>query len=180
MGSRAPHDATDATLAERLADRLGGIRYERLPTDVVERAKLCILDQLGIQLRGAPLPQSGPAIALARALGGPPESTIPLVGDRVSAPYAAFAAAALGHSCEYDDSHFQCGHPGVCVIPVGLALGEKHAASGRDVLAAVVAGYEAMVLAVGPIHHSTLTTGWHGTKVGGVFAAAAAASGILG
>jgi 2-methylcitrate dehydratase PrpD len=68
----------------------------------------------------------------------------------------------------------------VCVIPVSLALGEQYAASGRSLLAAIVAGYEAMVLAVGPVHHTTLTTGWHGTKVGGVFGAAAAAAAMLG
>jgi 2-methylcitrate dehydratase PrpD len=168
------------TLAERLASRVLAIRYEDLPADVVDIAKRCLLDQLGIQLRGATLPQSQPALALVRSLGGPKESTIPLVGDRVSAPYAAFAAAAFGHSCEFDDAHFLCSHPGVCVIPVVMTLAEASSCPGTEVLASIVAGYEGMVLSVGPIHHGMISTGWHGTKVGGVFGAALAASKLMG
>src|SRR5438309_8248881 len=107
---------SSATIAERLGDRLGGIRYERLPTDVVERAKLWLLDQLGIQLRGATLPESKPAIALARALGGPPESTIPLIGDREGAPDDALAPAALGDRVVYEVSIIDDSDLGVSVV----------------------------------------------------------------
>ena len=51
--------------------------------------------------------------------------------------------------------------------------------SGAAVLAALVAGYEAMVLGVGPVHPTTMATGWHGTKVGGVFGTAAAAAALF-
>jgi 2-methylcitrate dehydratase PrpD len=98
---------------------------------------------------------------------------------RMPAPYAAMVAATFGHSCEYDDSHFLCGHPGTCVIPAVLALGEPRHVSGMVALAAIVAGYEAMVLGIGPVHPTTMATGWHGTKVGGVFGTAAAAAALL-
>jgi 2-methylcitrate dehydratase PrpD len=101
-------------------------------------------------------------------------------GGRAVAQYAAYANALFGHSCEFDDSHFWTGHPGVCTVPVALAVAERQGSSGRDVLTAVVAGYQAMVQACGPIHYSTLTSGWHGTKVGGVFGAAATAGKLLG
>jgi 2-methylcitrate dehydratase PrpD len=168
------------TVVRRIADWVVGLRFDDLPPEVVERAKLCILDQLGVQLRGATLPWVRPALELARSLGARPESTIVLHGERTAAPYAALANATFGHSCEYDDSHFHTGHPGVCTIPVALALGERGRASGADVIAAVVAGYQAMVLACGPVHHRTLELGWHGTKVGGVFGAAAVAARLLG
>jgi 2-methylcitrate dehydratase PrpD len=85
-------------------------------------------------------------VRLAQAIGGAPEATVPLSGQRLPAAYAAYASAALGHSCEFDDVHGLCGHPGVVVIPVVLAVGDKVGASGADTLAALVRGYEAMCL----------------------------------
>jgi 2-methylcitrate dehydratase PrpD len=168
------------SLVEQLARRIVAMRLAELPGDVLELAKRCVLDQLGIQLRGTTLPHTRPAVSVAMALGGAQEANVPLLGYRLPARYAAYVMANLGHSCEYDDSHFLCGHPGVCVIPPVLAIGEQRGTSGSDILSAIVAGYEAMVLSVGPIHPTTMGTGWHGTKVSGVFGAAAAAGLMFG
>jgi 2-methylcitrate dehydratase PrpD len=167
------------TLVERLAERLDGIRYEVLPADVIDRAKLCLLDQLGIQLFGTTVEQVQPGVRLARSIGGTPESSVPLSAGRLPAPYAAYAASALGHSCEFDDVHGLCGHPGVTVIPVVLAVGEKLGVSGAAALTALVRGYEAMCLSCGPVHRGTLNKGWHPVKVSGVFGASAAAASLM-
>jgi 2-methylcitrate dehydratase PrpD len=168
------------TLAERLAERVRSLSFDTLPADVVAHAKRCVLDQLGIQILGSSLPSSVTAIALATSVGaGPPVSRIPCTELTVSSPYAALATAAFGHSCEFDDCHLLCGHPGACVIPTALALAQHEGCDGREFLAAVVAGYEAMVLAVGPIHHGFAMHGWQGTKVGGVFGAAGTATVLL-
>ena len=169
------------TLAEQLAGRICSLSFETLPADVVEHAKRCVLDQLGIQILGQTLPASQAAMALARSVGaGPAVSRVPGLGETVSAPYAALAGAAFGHSCEFDDCHFLCGHPGACVIPPALALSQREGLGGREFVTAVVAGYEAMVLAVGPIHHNFAMTGWQGSKIGGVFGAAGASALLLG
>jgi 2-methylcitrate dehydratase PrpD len=168
------------SLAEQLAARIRAVRLDELPSDVIDRAKCCVLDQLGVQLLGTSLPVTRQAVALARCAGAAPAvSRIPGIGERVSAPYAALVGGALGHSCEFDDCHSDCGHPGSCVIPSALAVGDQLHADGRSFLAGVVAGYEAMVLAVGPVHHSFASTGWQGTKIGGVFGAAATAAHLL-
>lgn len=167
-------------MAVRIAEEAAGIGFETLPERVVATAKLALLDQLGVQLRGATLPHTRPGLELARSLESRPESTIVYHGGRAAAPYAAYVNALFGHSCEFDDSHFSTGHPGVCTIPVALAMAEKLGSNGREVLTAIVTGYQAMVEACGPIHYSTLTSGWHGTKVGGVFGAAATAGKLLG
>ena len=168
------------TLAERLAERVRSLSFSTLPADVVAHAKRCVLDQLGIQILGSSMPSSAKAMALAASAGARPfASRIPCTELTVSAPYAALATAALGHSCEFDDCHFLCGHPGACVIPTALALAQQEGCDGRKFLAAVVAGYEAMALAVGPIHHGFAMHGWQGTKIGGVFGAAGAAAVLL-
>ena len=56
---------------------------------------------------------------------------------------AAFLNGALAHSLDFDDTHAAASlHPGAPVIPAALAAGEMVGASGADVLAAIVAGYE--------------------------------------
>lgn len=172
--------ATDGPLALAIARETTGYRFEDLPAAVVARAKQCLLDQFAVQLRGATLPQVQPAWRWASVRRGAPEATVVHHGLRTTAADAAFVNGSFGHSCEFDDSHYDCGHPGVCVIPAALAVAESRRASGRDLLVAIVAGYQAMARVVGPIHRSTLDTGWHGTKVGGVFGAAAAVARLLG
>jgi len=173
----APTAATEP-MALAISREAMSYRFEELPAEVINRAKQCLLDQFAVQLRGATMPQVQPAWALVKDSGGEPQSTVAYYGLRTSALNAAFANGTFGHSCEYDDSHYDTGHPGVCVIPAALAMAESLGASGRDLLVAVVAGYQAMVRVAGPIHRSTLDTGWHCTKVGGVFGAAAAAASL--
>jgi 2-methylcitrate dehydratase PrpD len=167
------------TIANRLGQWIVGLKYEDLSPEVIRQAKLCILDQLGVQIRGATLPQVQPVRHLVEAMGAAADATIALYGWKTTAPYAAYVNATFGHSCEFDDSHFHCGHPGVCVIPAALALAEQKRVTGRELITAVVAGYQAQATSIGPIHKSTLALGWHGTKVAGVFGAAGASANLL-
>jgi 2-methylcitrate dehydratase PrpD len=169
-----------ATPVERLGAQIVDISYDSLPAEVVARAKDCLLDQVGVQLIGATFGHVQPALRVALRLGAAPQSTVVLHGDRTAAPLAAFVNASFGHSCEYDDAHFLCGHPGTCTIPAGIAFAEACRASGKDLIRAVVAGYQAAAMSLAPVHDDTLALGWHGMKLSGVFAAAAAAGVMLG
>jgi len=177
-----PHDVDDLgpTLAERLGAWVVDLQLDRIPPDVVAKAKLCLLDFLGLAVVGASLPQMAPVAPLIDQLGAREECSVAGARRRTALPYAAFANAAYGHSCEFDDSHIACGHPGVCVIPTALACAEREGLGGRAVLEAVVAGYQAMAVAIGPVHPQMIRTGWHGMKVSGVFGAAAATGKLLG
>ena len=166
------------TIAQKLGDWVSALRYEDLPPEVIASAKLCLLDFIGVALRGATFPQVAPVQALLDTLGGNPVATV-IGGRRTSLPYTALANGTFGHSCEFDDSHFHGGHPGVCVIPAALATAEQERIDGKALITAIVAGYQAMICSVGPIHRRTLELGWHGTKIGGVFGAAAATGKIL-
>ena len=170
--------SSNPTLAQKQGDWIAALRYEDLPSEVIASTKHCLLDFLGVALRGSTFSQISPARDLLKALGGNPVATV-IGGQRTSLPYAALANGTFGHSCEFDDSSFHCGHPGVCVIPAALAAGEQEDIDGKALITAIVAGYQSMTWSVGPIHRRTLDLGWHGTKVGGVFGAAAAAGKIL-
>lgn len=64
------------TIANGIGTWIVGLSYDDLPPEVVKRAKQCILDQLGVQMRGATLPQVQPVRQLVEAMGGTPEATV--------------------------------------------------------------------------------------------------------
>ena len=168
------------TISQRLAEWVATLRYEDLPADVVETTKLLILDQLGVQLRGATLPNVQPVRRLVESIKAAPESTVTLGTARTSAAEAAYVNGTLGHSCEYDDAHMLAWHTSSAVVPAALAFAERENASGRDLIPAVVAGVQIMSLLGAVTTAGMRTSGWHGSKVLGVFGAAAAAGKVLG
>ena len=104
-----------------------------------------MLDLVGNIVRARHDAESTPALlAAARALGLAAGNS-GVFGDcaRYTPAGAAFLNGALGHSLDFDDTHAAGSlHPGAPVIPAALAAGEMAGASGADVLAAIVAGYE--------------------------------------
>src|SRR5438067_4057504 len=77
-----------------------------------------------------------------------------------------------------DDGHrLAGGHPGVATIPAALAAAEVHGASGRELLRAIVFGYEVFVRIGAHLNPAHLRRGYHTTATVAPFAAAA--SGLL-
>jgi len=171
--------AVQPTVSRRLAEWVVELQFERLPREVVERAALLVLDNLGVQFRGTRLPNMRPVQSVAAALGGKPEATT-VLGSRVSAPQAAWVNGTLGHSAEFDDAHMAAWHTGSAVVPAALAIAEREGSSGGQFLTAVVAGVQVMGLLGSVAGRGMLSAGWHGSKVLGVFGAAAAAGRLLG
>jgi 2-methylcitrate dehydratase PrpD len=171
------NERTDLTL--RLARWVVDLDYDDLPAEVLDIAKLVVLDQLGVQLRGATLPNVAPILRMVEAMQARPEATIALSPARTTAAYAAYVNGSFGHSAQYDDSHALAWHIGSCVVPTALAFAELGHDSGRDVLVAVVAGAQVMALLGSVMTPTMQRVGWHGAKVLGVFAAAATAGKLL-
>jgi 2-methylcitrate dehydratase PrpD len=168
------------TLAARLAEWVVDLDYDQLPPRAVEVAKLLVLDQLGLQLLGATLPNVQPERQLVEAMSAAPESTLVLSDARTVAPYAAYVNGALAASCEFDDVHMYAAHIGSYVVPTALAFGERTGASGREVITAIVAGAQVTSLLGATTVAEMVRTGWHGSKILGTFGAAAAAGKLLG
>ena len=95
---------------------------------------------------------------------------------------AALLNGAFAHSLDFDDTHAAGTlHPGAPVIPAALAAAELTGASGADVIAAIVAGYEVTNrLAVALPGGDHYDRGYHPTATCGVFGAAAAAGRVMG
>lgn len=166
--------------ADVLAKNIAELKYDDIPEDVVYKAKLLIIDQLGCQIgfSGLPWSQAAHRYALRRKSAG--ESTVVVYGDKMNAEDAAFCNSVFGHGFEMDDTDMTTtSHPGVVMTPVVLALGEERHIDGKEALTAFVAGYEAMQR-VARAGNSMYARFWHGTAVPGGFGSAAAAGHILG
>jgi 2-methylcitrate dehydratase PrpD len=112
-------------------------------------------------------------------MGGAAQSTVVKGSVKVPATMAAFANGLIGHVAELDDGHrLAIAHPGAVTAPVAFAVAEGYHRSGKELLTAVIAGYEVLIrlgIAVNPSHYRI----WHTTGTCGVFAAAATASSLL-
>jgi 2-methylcitrate dehydratase PrpD len=164
------------TKAKVLAKFIKDLRFDGLPQPVVHEAKRALLDFLGAALSGSKTRISEKVVRVITDLNEKQESTIIGYGTRTSAPCATFANTTIGSYLELDD--VLGGHPGAIVIPAALSVSEKIGASGKDLLPAIVAGYEVfsrMVKATPAQFHRGIDT----CASTGAFGAAAAAGKLL-
>ena len=157
------------------------LRFDDLPPAVVERTKCHLLDGLGCLLAGT---VSGPAKTAAdmlTQLGTTGTQSTIFVGKlQGSARDAAFANAMALYSVGLNDIHkASVSHPGGCIIPVILAVGEWQKSSGSELMVAMIAGYEIMARVGRSVMPSHRTRGFHPTGTFGTFGASAAAARLL-
>lgn len=163
--------------AEQLAEWSSGLELADVPPEVVAAAKLHLLDAVGTGLAGLAFGQMAAARAVALEMGGAEEATAFGLPRRIGAGAAALANGATMHALDFDDTHeITLIHSSVVVGAAVLAVGEATGASGAEMLAAAIGGYEISsrvgLTAPGALH----LKGFHPTSVCGVFAAAAVAA----
>lgn len=172
------------TITRQLAEFVSGISYDALPTEVRERAKWLAMDMTGIALRARHDAESTPSLLAAVERLGLGNGNMSVIGDETgyAAPGAALVNGTLAHSLDFDDTHAPGSiHPSAPIVPAALAAAEMSGANGRDVIAAIVAGYEVQIrlsLALVPKDH--YDRGFHPTATCGAFGAAAAAARVFG
>jgi 2-methylcitrate dehydratase PrpD len=176
-------------LTRSLIDLVRDIDVTAVPDDVRSRAKHSLIDTVGcIALGSAAVPVRmlrrvvlDPASANAAEAGATgygatvfgPEPT------RASPLNAALVNGLAGHIRDFDDAG-PGGHISAIIVPVALALAEAHDASGADALSALIAGYETSFRVNRLLSDSHYYLGFHSSGTVGTFAAAAAASRLLG
>lgn len=167
-------------ITRRLAEFAAGLRYEAIPPDAVELARIGLADCLCCMLAGV---STGPARTLLdciRAEGGVGEASVVGTTMRVPASAAAWVNGTAAHSLDFDDINAaMLGHPSAAVLPAVLAIAEKFRVRGSDMLAAYVAGLETAArlgTLVNPRHYAL---GWHTTVSLGTIAAAVASAHLM-
>ncbi|MGE5820178.1 MAG: MmgE/PrpD family protein [Deltaproteobacteria bacterium] len=167
-------------ITENLAAHTAKVRYEDIPPEAIEKAKDCILDQVGVELIGSTLEWNKIAYRYVCDMGGRGESTIVNYGTKAPALDAAFVNATFGQGCELDDVGFAAGgHLSAATVPVALALCEKQRTTGKDFLAAVVVGCDVMYRLLAAVRPSSGKRGFHSHGIGAPFGAMTTAARLL-
>ncbi|MDI2587536.1 MmgE/PrpD family protein [Psychrobacillus sp. NEAU-3TGS] len=165
-------------LSRELAKYSQALTYEELSPEVVEFTKLCILDYFGSAIAGSNKVPIKMISELVEEMGGSEQATL-FTGGKSSAVNAALLNGAASHIVELDDIHKgSIIHAATVVIPAALAVAQWKKLSGKDLITAVVIGYEVCFRigeAVSPSHYYY----WHNTATCGTFGAAIAAAKLL-
>ena len=164
-------------IAWRWAEHVVGLRYDAIPNEAVERAKAILLHHLAIALSMGSTELARVALDLIR----PDRGGATVIGQNLRAEPrdAVLANAVIMRSPRMEDALVPSGcHPGPTFISVALAVGESGVASGRDLLVALVVGYDILGRAAGRIVSSDVV-GRPSHYVFGVIGTAAVAARLM-
>ncbi|HEY1627270.1 MAG TPA: MmgE/PrpD family protein [Streptosporangiaceae bacterium] len=178
-----------------LSAHAAGLSTEDIDPGTTAQARRLILDTVGVLLAASQddairlLANSPLVTGLSGSDGsaGPdgPGGGATIIGHRrrTSAEQAAFINGVAGHHIELDDSHSPTqSHPGSVLVPAALAAAElRPGATGADVLAAIVAGYDVIGRFTDAANVASIyDRGFHPSSVSGSIGAAATAGRVLG
>src|SRR5262249_59581759 len=132
----------------RLGEFVAALEGDTLPPALVDKAKALVNHALTVGLAGAGAARAAAARRAviedeslgARRVGRGQGATLWTDGTRATRAGAAFAnavAVAVNNQC---DSYHMLTHPGVLIVPAGLATAEGEGRTGPELLAALVAG----------------------------------------
>ena len=169
------------SLSRQLAQFAAKLRYEDLPSAVVDRAKGVTLQSLTSVLIGS---QSGAGKQALKMIAGEEAgvkkgATLLTDGTLVTRGGAAYANSELALAGGKYDTFRMLTHPNTAIIPAALVAAESSGASGKTYLTGVVAGYEVMERMAAEFIPTTMAHGFHPGPVFGIFGAAVAAAKTL-
>lgn len=177
----APYKVADekGPNAAIVAEFVENTQFCDLPGEVVQMAKRCLLDFLGVALASRDIPAVESGLDLLRAMGVSPDATIIGCNRRAPVLGAVWANAMLGSALDFEDGYYpSVGHPASVVFPVTLALAEREGRSPEEFLTASVIGYEVCARA-GMLMTRTYREKPRGSGGSSVYGAAAAAGRLL-
>lgn len=169
-------------LTMRFAEHVAGLAYENIPGEVTLKAKLILRDGVGNEMAASAISEpANKVLVLVKEWGGAPQSTIIGHGIKVPTPNAALVNAMMGHGIELDDAHGSgLIKAGSVLVPAAFALAELTGASGKDVITAVIAGYDLAIRIAKAINPGHRQRGYHTTGTVSAIGAAAMGAKMLG
>jgi 2-methylcitrate dehydratase PrpD len=166
-------DVETFSISEQIARFALNFHLENVPEDVIRHGKTLLLDTFGVAMSCRKMEH---AIAIERAVksfGSASQCSLWGSRDKVQLADAVLYNAALIHGVDYDDTHVAgVVHPSAPVVSMAVGVGEYLHASGKDVLEAIVAGWEIMVCLALAANGGFHDVGYHCTGIVAPFAAA--------
>ncbi|MDR0615971.1 MAG: MmgE/PrpD family protein [Synergistaceae bacterium] len=126
-----------------LSEFAASLRYEDIPTTVLERAKMILLQTIGVSLaaKDCDIARKIRKIALEANNGNGGPATAWITGEKISAASAALIAGTVSDLLDWEDCSWT-GHPSAGIIPAAWITAEERGKSGKDLLTAIVTAYE--------------------------------------
>ena len=173
--------AENLTISEQMAEFALSLMYEQIPLNVIDYGKMLLMDTFGVAMSCQKLPHAEAVKNALLELKSPAVCTLWGGRDKASLADVALYNSSLIHGADYDDTHVAAiVHPSAAVTSTAVTVGEHVNASGRDMMTAIVAGWEIIVrlglAAKGRFHD----VGYHGTGIVAPFAAACVAAKLMG
>ncbi|MGZ5039018.1 MAG: MmgE/PrpD family protein [Usitatibacter sp.] len=186
----SPSKTEAAGLTDYVAGFVVGARSKDIPPDVAQLGKRSVLDGIGLALAGAASHQGAISRRYLESLGLGSDHGSTVIGSKLRMParFAAFANGLTIHADDYDDTQLAVAkdrvyglltHPTAPALPPVLALAERDARSGLDMMLAYQVGVEVeckVAEAILPRHYQH---GFHSTATCGSIGAAAGAAKML-
>ncbi len=159
------------TASQALARYATDLKYEQIPSEVVERAKDCLIDTVAACVLGAQMPWTQTVIEYAQRNSAPGASNVLGTEIKVRAPFACLCNGAAAHAFELDAlCEPSVGmHPGAALAVPGLAVAQGRKKSGKELIEAFVAGFEVLYRIGQATRHSPEKLGFHAPAVMGVY-----------
>ena len=178
---RSPNPRRASRSRARSRASPASLTLDDVPEAVVERAKLHILDAVGIGLAASRYDFSHKTLTAIQGLAG--DGPYPVIGMPARLPLrdAAQMNGFLIHGLDYDDTHVGgVIHATTSAVPTVMAAGQRHGASGRAMLEAYLVAIEGAARIAAAAQGGFHRLGFHPTGMVGVFGAALAAGRLAG
>jgi hypothetical protein len=179
--SAAAGTTSSPSLSRQFARWVAQLRYEDLPSAVIDRAKGLTLQNLSSALLGSQMPAGKQAVqfVIEEEGGIRNGATIMASGAKATKGGAAFANSEMMLAGGKWDTFRMLTHPGTAIIPAALVAAETEGASGREFITAIAAGYEVMERMAADWIPTVMARGFHAGPVFSIFGAAIAAAKIM-
>ena len=159
---------TPTLYTQELSEYTESLTYDLLPSDVAERAKMIILHILGAAIAAKDTDVVKKSIKMACQANGGQGGDVTVWGSgiKLSAVNAALVLGTMADALRWEDCSWT-GYPGASVVPCAWIAAEERHKSGKELIAAVVAGYEAyqrIAMAIQPSKKHWDANGWGSTS----------------
>ena len=172
----------DKPIVQRLGSFVYSFSLGNIPTEVIEKGKTCLINGIGIGISCHDTESAKIARKLIKSVDGciAPDKSVTLFcdGTKVSVMGAAFANSCLFHGRAQEDT-LGTTHAGAIIIPAALAVAEINGNPGKEVLEAIISGYEIAGTLDKNISPFTSPRGFRASPIFGVVGCAATVSKLL-
>ena len=174
------HSISPIPVTKLLGEFISTLQWDQVPTKVKELMPILMVDYFRAGIAGQNRYWTNLVTELYQSHRSDQTASVLYTDLKIDVSRAAFINGVASGSLDWDDSHVAAIiHPGVVIWPAAIAMAEHVNATGKELLTAVIAGYETAIRIGMSIQPEHSLRGFQGTPTCGVFGAAAACARLL-